>query len=681
MTGRVATAIGLLHLAAVVHGQLDDNEESGVLPVAGDKIYDAMYTGVDGAACVRLLTKDGEIGCSTDGRISGVLRLYDEAHQAVLDDPPPGGDSVAIAIPQAMFNLSAVLMLESRLKLSGILVLNSGPEPESDSADELTPQSLMAKLRGQELLPWNPAGQADAIRYRRFGFAIVNVDEGSATGAVYDRARQNEDWARANTFQAFMAEFNYPMYAKQDSIACLSRATCLPVGGFSVWTTLDRLNATFERPVVLATAMMDASALFHDQAVGAASYQSGVASLLGTVQALNAFNDSLNDSTSGPECQRIDQLEKQIMAAFLQGEQFGYVGSRRLAKDLFEGINCEKWSHLYPALCVKPYKPSMLFAKLNLTRISNIIEIGEVGLIEDGRVYLHVPNPNATTPPREADRGPTDEFAALAQRVTQALNETITIRRASPGLSALPPSSIPSFLEAAPPSATTIASLQLADFNTSFRNRYFHSRYDRNVTVGDNLCHVARATARILYGAAGGNTSEACLSLLDRSLNCGRVKELFDCLTLNFGCDLVKRKVQHARQGPPSNYASVFFLLDPSDIGGVSKFLRGYLTEMLIEDNGFGATYHDAVDPVLEFDYPQDRWRIKSGESWSDNVSAIPSRVYTESNWASDVGTRLYRREDPEVQAIVLGLGIGLTFLTGVLGVFSKPYILQNFKT
>jgi len=663
-----------------------------------DKIYNAMYSDLVSVPCVRLLTKNGEIGCSTDGRVEGTLRLYDNDFQAVLSSPPDG--KVAVAVPQALFNKSVVDELRATMDLAGILVLTIGDTPTAYSPDEKTPQSFMAKIRGQNLHEWNLQGHVDPIIHQRYGFGIVVTDK-QGSEEVYEKAKDNEQSAKNGDFQAFVAEFNYPMYANGNSIDCLKRATCLPVGGFSVWTTLDRLNATSNRKVVLATAMMDSSALFHDMAVGANFYQSGLVALLGAVKALNQFNSSLasSSSSSSSSCLSLDQVEKKIMVAILQGEQFGYVGSRRFAKDLKEGLQCEQPSHKYSDMCVRPYKPSTLFTNINLTQIDSIIEVGAIGSIgNDGRgggndVFVH------RSHLRSNDKIASENLQQLALNLSSSSSSSsssIPLNFTTPdaSLRSLPPSSIPSFLEMMPPSMD-VGAIHISDSNSSFKDPFFLSRYDTNITASQRLqlCDVARSVARLLYGAAGGGESanvSGCLEAIDSEVDCEHIIQLFDCFTQDqengrecaksiMGDDSSSSTFQS--DDLTNHYTSVFLLVDPPRIGGFPAFLHSYLAKMLIEANGFGAAYHDAVDPVIEFDYAKDKWYVRGGEAWSNNVSAIPSMIFTESNWAFGIGTRLFRRESPETQLIMLTLGLVLTTLAGLGGFFAKPYILQNFNT
>ena len=72
----------------------------------------------------------------------------------------------------------------------------------------------------------------------------------------------NEAKVKSNSFPYYGAEFRYRMFAHTDSLTCLNKATCMPVGGYSVWGGLRPINRTHK--VVMAVAKNDAAGFFHD---------------------------------------------------------------------------------------------------------------------------------------------------------------------------------------------------------------------------------------------------------------------------------------------------------------------------------------------------------------------------------------------------------------------------------
>jgi Zn-dependent M28 family amino/carboxypeptidase len=90
------------------------------------------------------------------------------------------------------------------------------------------------------------------------------------------------------------------------------------VGGKNIWNTLKSFEV--QKKIVMAIASFDSSSFFHDLAFGANADASGVAALLGALQALS----------------KVDQasLQKQIVFALFTGESWGYIGSRAFVRDI-----------------------------------------------------------------------------------------------------------------------------------------------------------------------------------------------------------------------------------------------------------------------------------------------------------------------------------------------------------
>jgi hypothetical protein len=65
-----------------------------------------------------------------------------------------------------------------------------------------------------------------------------------------------------------------------DACACIHIGQCDPIGGSSVWASAQPIPPGTTRGTVVVSAAMDASALFHPLAMGAAADTSGVIALL-----------------------------------------------------------------------------------------------------------------------------------------------------------------------------------------------------------------------------------------------------------------------------------------------------------------------------------------------------------------------------------------------------------------
>ncbi len=70
---------------------------------------------------------------------------------------------------------------------------------------------------------------------------------------------------KIGTFGSYFVEFTYPTYGRNDSKICLENDNCLPVGGYSVWTTSQSYNAnkTSKNKLIFAITSMHTICLFH----------------------------------------------------------------------------------------------------------------------------------------------------------------------------------------------------------------------------------------------------------------------------------------------------------------------------------------------------------------------------------------------------------------------------------
>ena len=86
-------------------------------------------------------------------------------------------------------------------------------------------------------------------------------------------AEENEDNAKKNTHLPWSAEFTYPMSAKKNSVHCLDKDMCLPVGGYSVVSSFTPIASDTKKIMIMTK--MDSTALFRAQARGAQDAMSG----------------------------------------------------------------------------------------------------------------------------------------------------------------------------------------------------------------------------------------------------------------------------------------------------------------------------------------------------------------------------------------------------------------------
>lgn len=154
----------------------------------------------------------------------------------------------------------------------------------------------------------------------------------------------NEAKLSSGGFGGNFVEFTYPMFASNDSVDCLERDNCLPIGGYSVWSTFQDYNMPQDlrwtyneskspNDIIFATTSMDTTCLFHQNLCrGGNGNMAGLVGWMASIEALSAIKGHLNDPNS-----TLYQSDKQIVFAAFQGEAYDLVGSRKFVHDLQNG--------------------------------------------------------------------------------------------------------------------------------------------------------------------------------------------------------------------------------------------------------------------------------------------------------------------------------------------------------
>ena len=332
----------------------------------------------------------------------GRLRLaLDQASLDALVASPPSY-AVSLVMPVSMLRAATIRQLAG-MSIAGIMVLpdtsSSGSTPNPRPAGGYSPApsqpQLVPYIPSQPAIPnrpaqsplfnnsysWNPLG--DGLSSMQFPYAIVTIVP-NEVNYLLSLAQLNEQHEAAGTFVDQEAEFFYYMYAHGNSVNCLYDATCVPVGGYSVWGSLGNLthNATDApvsldsiRPIVLALAKMDTNSFFHQLAPGAEDAIASVAVLIAAMKVLA--------NTRG-----IDSLPSQILFALFDGESYSHVGSRKFVDDIQHFV-CSDFNAGDPAStgaqCSEPFKNTLDFLDVHLEKIEKIMEVGMIGMNETGQ--------------------------------------------------------------------------------------------------------------------------------------------------------------------------------------------------------------------------------------------------------------------------------------------------------
>ncbi|CAJ2640691.1 unnamed protein product [Trifolium pratense] len=656
------------HLLSSISGQSSSMES---VP----DLQNTMYTDVDGYPCVRLLNLSGTIGCSNPGRdkvVAPIVRFEN------VDD--------VLELSTILVSLDDFPTLFTRLsadpsfarKVGGVLI-----ESVTDSQKKLNGFSPDQKFPQAEFAPyhnisyeWNPIGSG--IMWKSYSFPVFLLTE-SGTNTLKKFVLKSENKKKAYTSN--VAEFDLVMQTMKsgthDSESCLKEGTCLPLGGYSVWSSLPPINISSSKPpkpIILTVASMDSSSFFRDISLGADSPISGLIALLAAADALSRLDG-------------LGELSKQLVFVVFTGEAWGYLGSRRFLVELDEHSDAVHG--------------------LNHSLIEKVLEIGSVGKgLSQGQgqgaknFFAHA----------EGDSSATDQImVALKHAQESLLSEDIRITSASASNPGIPPSSLMTFLNKNP----GISGVVLEDFDSSFVNKFYHSYLDDLSNVNSSaVVAAASLVARTLYILASETNDVQNSTLAAINVNVTLVEQLMDCLLdcdPGLSCELVKKYISPASTCA-SNYVGVI-LDEPSStpylgyINDVPRFIWNFLADITsipkennssscqkgcngrdevcikAETDGKGVCalsttrYVPAYSTRLKFD--SGVWSVLPPNS-SDKMGVVDP-VWTESNW-NTIGIRVYTVQIAAYDRVVLFGGIALTILAYLAITVTRTFVAKATK-
>ncbi|KAK1313082.1 Nicastrin [Acorus calamus] len=420
----------------------------------------AMYLSVDGYPCVRLLNLSGGIGCANPGHakvIAPIIRFKNADEKLAHLSP-----AMLVSFDEMQdffFRASNDLNFSSRV--AGVLVESVAGyqyKPSGFSPVQKFPQAEFSPYKDSNY-EWNPAGSG--IMLNRYDFPVFLVSENS-TSLLREMAEKNEKQNEA--YPLDVAEFDLVMQTTRvgthNSESCLKGQSCLPLGGYSVWSSLPPINISSmkaPKPILLAVTSMDSASFFRDKSLGADSSVSGMISLLAAVDALSRM-DGLNE------------LKKQLVFLVVTGEAWGYLGSRRFLLELDEGSDTTNG--------------------LNSTLIEQVLEIGSVGKGLGKGVstfYAHSQGESSAT---------TEIMRAFEVACDSLGRESIKIKKSNTLNPGVPPSSLMTFLR----KNSSTSGIVLEEFDSAFTNNFYHSNLDDISNINSStIVAAASLVARSLY--------------------------------------------------------------------------------------------------------------------------------------------------------------------------------------
>ncbi|KAJ9564606.1 hypothetical protein OSB04_000572 [Centaurea solstitialis] len=679
----------LLCLLATLHVSLSASEQLAFESVP--ELEKSMYVAVDGYPCVRLLNLSGEIGCANPGldKVVAPIVRYKNGMELVR--------STTILVPLYDFEglLSRVSSDSNFARNVGGLLVESGTQIQThltgSSPDKKFPQAEFAPYQNNKF-GWNPTGSGSM--WRPYNFPVFLLSE-SSTQTLQEIAAKNEN--KKETYAADVTEFDLVMQTTKagtrDSESCLREGSCLPLGGYSVWSALPTTNvsaSSSEKPVVLTVASMDSASFFRDKSLGADSPISGMISLLAAVDALSRIEDldTLAKQARGAP-RRFAVWEPQFLRRGIHlvfvvftGEAWGYLGSRRFLLELDQHTDAVNG--------------------INKTLIETVIEVGSVGKGYDQGVktfYAHTTGVSSAT---------NDTLKALQHARDSLGTESIKYSTASKSNPGIPPSSMISFSRQNPHTAGVV----LEDFDSAFTNKFYHSHLDDLSNINSSaIVAAASLVARTLYILASDNKDLSSSSLKAVNVNASLVDELLGCLLScdpGLSCELVTRYITPSYTCP-SHYVGVIqgiLTLEPylGYVGDVPRFVWNFMADRTsaplknvspcsencsksggvcikqeIDGNGVCVTsttrYVPAYSTRLKYD--SGIWSVLPPNS-SDAMGEVDP-VWAESNW-NVIGLRVYSVQGAAYDRLILVAGVVVTALSYLLIVIVKAVIAKTLK-
>ena len=523
-----------------------------------DEPFTSSYTKLSHAPCVSLFHRNGRTGCGTEDHAVQVGELQ------YFDGSLPNTDKPYVAVLEEELltaqSLDTLLGARGGL-LKGVLVLNSTSLDENESNDYYyspdskypqgygTPSQYLTY--GNNAYSWNPNGQG-LFDYDMHGIPMAYVMEAEVSQSIRQEAQ-----AASSDAAPIVAEFNYYMGPEEmSSVDCLGwknaatdewKPKCLPLGGTSVWAMggsppNPNDNNGDQRPVVVLSAGMDSTSMFHDVTPGANTAASNILTLLMAAKLIGAYVD---DDT-------LDGLPNQIVLALFEGESYGFIGSRSFLRDVaYPGFQCAD-SPVYSVArlkeksdlaCLSPLRPSLKFA--NIGQIAGMMSVDQLGhLVGDGVMYVHADKNN-------------DNFGAfLAMVLKNSGTDNYSVAYSSSSGDdnnngfPYPPSPLTSLLQL---SGGQVGGAVLTGYDYAFANRMqYHSHLDSadmySISL-DSIAAAATISARSILAAAYDDGSYdyetaagyAVNLIPELSSDDETLVELSNCLFWDGDCDLLQK--------------------------------------------------------------------------------------------------------------------------------------------
>lgn len=406
--------------------------------------------------------------------------------------------SIIAVLEATLFNQSNLDLLQKTHRVNGILLMPTNMIKAMNSPDVTYPNKAYG-LYPSSSYEWNPNGTG--LSYVNFDYPIFRLDNNQVE-LIENATRTNKD--SGYKFPLNGLEMSAFMWAAHDSQTCLRRGFCDPLGGQSVYSSLQTLLPEERKKTILVTSTLDSSAFFHEDALGGDAFTTSVVAALAVADALNRSN--------------LLSYKKNVIFSFFNAEAWGFSGSKKFVHDL-NAFGCIKIDANDPFTCLDPKQSIIALHNLSFASLEYIIDFNQVAGLHypssDGTLFLHMDNQ-----PNEQSSYLAHIFFEIAKNSsaeTNFMKNAVPDPTSGPGL---PPGSLMTFLAA----NRSIAGIMISDFKDKFANPYFFSAYDNSVNIDLDrttrvICQLSDIAAKTIYLLATESTLDP-MPLFNFGSNC-----------------------------------------------------------------------------------------------------------------------------------------------------------------
>ncbi|XP_057302420.1 nicastrin-like [Hydractinia symbiolongicarpus] len=654
--------------------------------------------------CVLLTNATHQVGCTSamDGNRGVVHLINDEKDLNWMLNLGPHKPYIPI-LNRSMFTEPVMSKLMASKKISGALVLHineSESLSEGFSPDSTCPMDKFGiygehKEYGScKKVTWNPLGSDMSMLYYGIPiFLLTNKDEIDALVKCYNTNNKPIN-STAQTYPLCAVEMKDFMFGAKDTPTCrrktdifnlIGSTYCDPLADNNVYGTLYPLVGNIGNDdIVVAATRMDSTAFFHDFGPAADNGVTGIVTLLAAAKALGDYKRQLLATN------RTDNL-KPIMFTFFNGEVWDYIGSSRMVWDMERDNFPYPGNNPHDGNDVK-VNDNVYTSKIKLSNIGYFIEIGQVGLGKDGKIFAH------SDPISQNKSSVKDKVAAIIDALNVAAANASAPPPGVPKNQPLPPASFQRFLR-----SRAIPGVVLTDHEKEFANKYYNSRFDNSENLKINLQFEQNETLSTIIGRIKGalvkqlkSTSEALANTLYRLASNGKAPKenitvpinitanLLYCLLYSANCpafkEILPKKSSPLPNQPYSRYISVNQIQNPVT-QFINRLLAYYTGEELPEKECNGKT-GNSFPKALSYTVMKGRGEyicvrastyMTIAQSPAFEINDHDSTEYStwaESMWSGEMGVQMFLVANPTSEVIVLVTGLVMLVLPFLLVLF-----------